>query len=273
MESPIFHLPNVVHEKSSEVKDFDGPLDLILYLLKVNKMEINEIRISLILDQYMEWIRKRQELDLEVASEFMIMAAQLMYIKTRTVLSLDENEDNAEMEELIDSLERKKREDTYLQIKDAASELQERYEIGKNYITKQPEIFPKSETKFITYSSEDLKEAMLSVLTRSERRMPPPLKAFQGIVGKEPYPVSKKSEEIIRKLIRNGITRFKALFRGSRTRSEIVATFLAVLELCKSHRVWLAGTEKDCTIVYTPTKSSGEEGNPDEEQGGEEEWN
>ena len=86
--------------------------------------------------------------------------------------------------------------------------------------------------------------------------MPPPVAAFQGIVGREPYPVSEKAGEIIRRLLRTGVTRFRALFQGNRSRSEVVATFLAVLELCKAHRLRLAGTEEDCTI----TSTQGEQG-------------
>jgi segregation and condensation protein A len=74
---------------------------------------------------------------------------------------------------------------------------------------------------------------------------------FQGIVGREPYPVAEKAGEIIRRLLLGGVTRFRALFRGNRSRSEVVATFLAVLELCKARRLHLAGTEEDCTVTYT----------------------
>ena len=73
--------------------------------------------------------------------------------------------------------------------------------------------------------------------------------AFEGIVGREPYPVSDKAGEILQRLQRFGVTRFHALFHGNRSRSEIVATFLAVLELCKARRLRLAGTEIDCTVT------------------------
>ena len=106
------------------------------------------------------------------------------------------------------------------------------------------------------HDREDLKKAILSVLSRADHQLPPPVAAFQGIVGREPYPVSEKAGEIIRRLLRTGVTRFRALFQGNRSRSEVVATFLAVLELCKAHRLRLAGTEEDCTI----TSTQGEQG-------------
>ena len=80
--------------------------------------------------------------------------------------------------------------------------------------------------------------------------MPPPLRNFSEIVRQEPYPVSSKAGEILDRL-RRGITSFRLLFRGSRSRSEVVATFLAVLELCKARIIYLVGGESDCTI--TPT--------------------
>jgi segregation and condensation protein A len=68
-------------------------------------------------------------------------------------------------------------------------------------------------------------------------------------VGREPYPVPDKAAEIVQRLLRFGVTRFRALFQGNRSRSEVVATFIAVLELCKARRVHLAGTEQDCTVT------------------------
>ena len=74
METPVFKLEKVVHSRSEELQDFEGPLDLILYLLSKNRMAIQEISISLICGQYLQWLERRQELDLEVASEFAAMA-------------------------------------------------------------------------------------------------------------------------------------------------------------------------------------------------------
>ena len=108
------------------------------------------------------------------------------------------------------------------------------------------------------HPKEDLRKAMGDVLARSDNKLPPPVAAFQGIVGREPYPVAEKAAEIIQRLVHLGVTRFRALFRGNRSRSEVVATFIAVLELCKAHRLRLAGTEEDCTV----TCIQGEEAQP-----------
>ena len=104
MDSPVFKLEQVVHNREG-MEDFEGPLDLILFLLSKNKIEIQDIPIALILDQYLAYLEMRQQMDLEVASEFITMAAQLMFIKTRMLLSIEDEEAQSEMDQLIRSLE------------------------------------------------------------------------------------------------------------------------------------------------------------------------
>lgn len=114
MENPVFKLEKVVRSKAEEMQDFEGPLDLILFLLGKNKMEIQDISISLICDQYLEWLAVRQDLDLEVASEFVAMASHLVYIKTRMLLSIEDEEAQSEMDALIQSLEERRRNERYV---------------------------------------------------------------------------------------------------------------------------------------------------------------
>lgn len=251
MESPIYRLEGVVKAKETDMEDFVGPLDLILHLLSKNKMEIKDIQISLILEQYLEWMSQRKELDLEVASEFVTMASHLIYIKTRMLLSIHDEEALSEMEQLIATLEAHQRNENYVRLKEVIPKLDQRYSYGRNYITKGPEPMRKDQTYRYVHEASDLRRAIGEVLSRSDSKLPPPVAAFQGIVGREPYPVADKAGEIIRRLIRFGVTRFRALFRGNKSRSEIVATFLAVLELCKASRLRLAGTEEDCTVTST----------------------
>ena len=105
MENPSFYLEGVVREKN-ELQDFEGPLSLILMLLSKNKIEIRDIKISEILDQYLEYLDQMQKLDLEIASEFVQMASHLLYIKTKTLLT--QEEEVSELEVLIASLEQLK---------------------------------------------------------------------------------------------------------------------------------------------------------------------
>ncbi|NBI66869.1 chromosome segregation protein ScpA [Pseudoflavonifractor sp. 60] len=233
------------------MEDFVGPLDLILHLLSKNKLEIKDIQISLILDQYMEWMNQRRELDLEVASDFVTMASHLVFIKTRMLLSINDEEAMSEMEQLIATLEAHQRNENYLKIKAVVPALDSRYRVGQDYLTKVPEVVQPDKTYRYVHDKKDLLRAITAVLSRSDNKLPPPMAAFQGIVGREPYPVSDKAGEILHRLVQFGVTRFRALFQGSRSRSEVVATFLAVLELCKARRLLLAGTESDCTVTST----------------------
>ena len=257
MEAPIYRLEGVVKAKEEDMEDFVGPLDLILHLLSKNKMEIKDIQISLILDQYLQWIEQRKELDLEVASEFITMASHLIYIKTRMLLSINDEEAISEMEQLIATLEAHQRNENYLKIKEVVPSLDDRYRYGRDFLTKVPESIQPDKTYRYVHDKEDLFRAMTAVLNRVDNKLPPPVSAFQGIVGREPYPVADKAVEIIHRLIQFGVTRFRALFKGNRSRSEVVATFLAVLELCKAHRLRLAGTEEDCTVTCTQTQEDG----------------
>ena len=87
LDSPVYKLESVVHNRTAEeLEDFEGPLDLILFLLSKNKIEIQDIPIALILEQYLAYLEQRREMDLEIASEFITMAAHLMFIKTRMLL-------------------------------------------------------------------------------------------------------------------------------------------------------------------------------------------
>ena len=231
MDSPIYHLAGVVKAREENMEDFVGPLDLILHLLSKNKMEIKDIQISLILDQYLEWMNKRKELDLEVASEFITMASHLIYIKTRMLLSIEDDEAKSEMDALLQSLEERRRSENYVRVKALAQRLAPMGEFGRNIVTRNPE--PVKRGKVFEYSHQpaDLVLAMAEIQNRAERKLPPPRAAFREIVQHEPYPVESKARDILQKLKEGGITRFLLLFRGSRSRSEVVATFLAVLEL------------------------------------------
>ncbi len=250
LDSPVFKLEGVIHTREAEeLEDFEGPLDLILYLLGKNKIEIQDIPIALILDQYLEYLEKRQQMDLEVASEFITMAAHLMYIKTRMLLNLEDEETQSEMDLLIQSLEERRSSETYQKVKAVAEKLGPMGEFGRNIMTKNPE--PVERGRVITYHHQpgDLVRAFQAMSDRNERLAPPSLSSFQEIVRYEPYSVADKAREIIGRLKSGGITRFLLLFRGSRSRSEVVATFLAVLELCRNRVLKLAGGETDCTVT------------------------
>ena len=201
MEQPQYHLQSVVHAKES-LEDFDGPLDVILLLLSKNKIEIQDVSISSILEQYLAWLDERKRMDMEVASEFIAMASHLMYIKTRMLLSEAEKaEAESEMQELIASLQQRQRKDAYEQIKIAVQALALRNDIGLGMFPKTPEPLRRDQTYRYQHDRQDLLDALAAMQDRSQRKLPPPVSNFAGIVGAEPYPVAKKAAEVLRRLI------------------------------------------------------------------------
>ena len=246
MDHPIFKLEKVVQPKTGEtLEDFEGPLDLILFLLNKNKIEIQDIPIALILDQYLAYLEQRKQMYLEVASEF---------VKTRMLLSIEDEEAQSEMDALIQSLAERQRGDAYARIRKLTERMGPMSEFGRSILTRGPE--PMKRGKVYEYDQEpgDLVIAMQEVLDRRGQAETPPLRAFDEIVKREPYPVERKAKELVERLKRNGITRFLLLFRGSRSRSELVATFMAVLELCRNHIIRLAGSAADCTVTCQETE-------------------
>ena len=250
MDDLIFKLERVVQTKGSEpLEDFEGPLDLILFLLSKNKIEIQDIPIALILDQYLAYLEQRKQMDLEVASEFVAMAAHLMYIKTRMLLNLEDEEAQSEMDALIKSLEERQRGDIYARVKVLTARLAPMSEFGRDILTRPPEVMERGKIYEYDQQPGDLIIAMQEVSDRrGQLDAQPDLKPFDEIVRREPYSVETKAQEIFRRLKAGGITRFLLLFRGSRSRSEIVATFMAVLELCRSRIIRLASGVNDCTV-------------------------
>lgn len=254
MDEPRYHLDGVVRSKAENLEDFDGPLDVILLLLSKNKIEIQDIRISSILEQYLAYLDEMKRMDMEIASEFIAMASHLMYIKTKMLLSSVEQEEAlSEMELLIRSLEERQRKVAYEQIKEQIAFLEARNGIGLGLFVKQPEPLPQTAYRY-RHSPEDLVAAMADLGDRLGKPMPGIPSSISHLVAKEPYPVTKKAAELLKRLLARGVMKFKSLFKGSRSRSEIVATFLAVLELCRLHSVQIGSKENgETTVTYLET--------------------
>ena len=235
-----YRLEGIVRTKSELMEDFEGPLDVIFLLLSKNKIEIQDVSITAILEQYLAYLEEMKRLDIELASEFITMASHLMLIKTKMLLSTAEAmEAETELDILRQSLIERQRHEAMDQIRMAISALEPMNEVGRNLFTKAPEPLRRDTTYRYQHDVMDMLWALDEITERNQRRLPPPTVNFKGIVGKEPYPVTKKAGEVLRKLVLRGMERLKNLFRGNRSRSEVVATFLAVLELCRTRSVSL----------------------------------
>ena len=158
------------------------------------------------------------------------------------------------MELLIQSLQERQRADAIDKIRTAAAFLEGRNELGLGLFTKGPEPFERDRTYRYRHESMDLLRAFETLSERSKKLLPPPKASFEGIVGREPYPVGKKTAELLKKLLLRGVSALRRLFKGCRSRSEIVATFLAVLELCRNNAVELeeAGGETSLRLIRVP---------------------
>jgi len=241
MVEPKYHLEGIVRTRSELMEDFEGPLDVIFLLLSKNKIEIQDVSITAILEQYLAYLEEMKRPNIELASEFITMASHLMLIKTKMLLSTAEAiEAESELDLLRQSLIERQRHDAMDQIRMAITALEPRNDVGRCLFVKPPEPLKKDNTYRYQHSPDDMLRALDEISERSQRRLPPPTVNFKGIVGKEPYPVTKKAGELVRKLVLRGVQKLKNLFNGSRSRSEIVATFLAILELCKTNTVSLA---------------------------------
>ena len=240
MGEPQYRLEGIVHTRSEEMDDFEGPLDVIFLLLSKNKIEIQDVSITAILEQYLAYLDEMKRLDMEIASEFITMASHLMLIKTKMLLSAAEQQEaEDELDLLRQGLVERRRKEALDQIRKAVVVMEPRNDIGRSIFTKEPEPLRKDKTYRYQHAVADLLRALDTITERSQRQLPPPTMNFTGIVGKEPYPVTRKSGEVLRQLVLRGVERLKNLFRGNKSRSEIVATFLAILELCKTNAVTL----------------------------------
>ncbi len=248
---PTYHLEGVIQTKE-EMADFEGPLNLILMLLSKNRIEIRDIQISLILEQYLAYLDEMKAMDLEIASEFVQMASHLLYIKTKMLLTGDE-EEVSELELLMASLEQLRAKDVYSNIRELTPELLKASEKGALIHTKQPE--PLRGLKDYRYSHEswELLKAMSNVLGRG--------KTAADTEGENPfrrrivpkrivYNVREKSREIIERLRAHGKATLSTLYAESHSRSEVVATFVSILELCSLGHVRMTRDETDIVIEF-----------------------
>ena len=247
MENPTFHLEGVVKSRD-DVQDFEGPLSLILMLLSKNKIEISDISISDNLDQYLAYLDEMQRMDLEVASEFVQMAAYLLYIKTRTLLAAEE--EVTELEQLMSSLEQLKAKDAHEAVKTVLPALSELSAQGMLLWTRPQEpVAPAAKVYDYRHEGADLLRALYTVFSRSDAKLPGPPELRALAPKRIVYGVRDKSREIIR-ILSEGPTTLRALYEAGHSRSEVVATFLSVLELCSMGSVLISEEEGEQLLTF-----------------------
>lgn len=229
-----------MEQLSFKLDAFEGPLDLLLMLIKKNKVSIYDIPIATILDQYLEIMRSMEEMDLEVSSEFLVLAATLLQIKSRMLLPKDEEEDEEDPRtELVRRLLE------YQQIKESIEffRQQENWDAGLFFKLPDPIERPPAELNYSKMTLENLFDAYKVSFAKLERKLPPPKRSFSGIVGHEKVSIKERVRKIWNNLVSKTKMLFKDIFKEVKTKPEAVASFLAVLEMIRLNKIMIEDTE------------------------------
>ena len=219
---------------------FEGPLDLLLHLISKHKVSINDVVITDLIDQYIEYIRAMQLENMEVASEFLEMAARLVYIKTVSLLPVYEDAQKLQ-EELRGELSE------YADCQLMAGKLA-KIANGFDFLETPPEKIEADMTYTRVHAPEELLKAYISAIGKSMRKLPPPVEAFTKIVAAKIVSVGSRVTVILSKLRLGEKRSFEHFFEESASRSEMVATFLAILSLVKSKQIYIDGEMTNATI-------------------------
>lgn len=226
---------------SYKLEVFEGPMDLLLHLISKHKLNIYDIPIVTLVEQYIDYVRRMQEEDLYVASDFLEMAARLVYLKSVSLLPV-----YTEAQELKEELQGELIE--YRDMKLMAEKLSENTD-GFNSFVREQEKIDIDQTYKRLHDPQELFAAYVSAAGRKMRQMPPPIEAFREIVVKKVVSVGSRISKIFSKFSKRGNkTKFNTLFDDAQSRSEIVATFLALLELTKSKKLKVLGDGDETQI-------------------------
>ncbi len=238
---------------------FDGPLDLLLYLIKREDMDIQDIRISVITEEYLKMIEMMKDLNLEMAGEFLVMASTLMLIKAKSLLPQEEvpleDEGPDPRAELIAKLLE------YQKFKEAAKVLAERQQQYKDvYYRNSPPAFSEEDYS-LDATLFDLLAAFRTVLSKAPQEV-------KEILYEE-IPMEQKMREILDLLESKEPLQFLEIFESSRSRREVIITFLAMLELIRLKQIHAKQTEifgeirvyrlKEGSVTLNSEASSGEQ--------------
>lgn len=212
-----------------KIDQFEGPLDLLLTLISKHKMNILDIEIITIINQYLEIINAAQAQDLDIASDFIDMAARLVYLKSVYLLPKDEEGEKLKAELQGQLIE-------YSQAKLAAENLR-RIFIGDSLFVRGPQQVEEDWTYDIIHPVSDLVKAYEVLDDKSIRRAPPKKEKFEPIVSAPIVSVQTKIFSVLKNLMKNKIQSLQSAFDKTKSKSDAIATFMAILELIRAHRI------------------------------------
>lgn len=217
-----------------KLENFEGPLDLLVHLIDKNKMDIYDINLSEITDQYIEYINEMEKMNLEVTSEFLVMASTLLYLKSKNLLPNQENDEQELTEE-----ELLQRIIDYKKYKEITKMLKEMYQNSNTVIFKTPEQIELPKQKLEKeYKKEIIAEMYADIIERSAERLNKNAKNIEKLAITETYTVADKVKVMFKELLHNKKFVFNRLFPSKKcSRPEIVTAFSGLLELSRRNKV------------------------------------
>lgn len=217
-----------------KIENFEGPLDLLCHLIDKNKMNINDIRLSEITDQYIEYINKMEEMNLEVTSEFLIMASTLIYLKSKSLLpKQNEEEEEISEEELL------RRIIEYKKYKEITKTLRAMYEKNATRLYKLPDQIQLPKQKLEReYDKSTIVEAYENIVKINTEKVNENASNIEKIAITDKYTVASKVKEILKELVNRPKFIFNALFSLNKCeKEEVVTAFSGLLELSRRNKV------------------------------------
>ncbi len=217
-----------------KIDNFEGPLDLLIYLIEKNKMSIYDIQLLEITEQYIDYLNKMEELNLEIASEFLVMASSLLYLKSKRLLpKQEEEEEELTEEELI------RRIIEYKKYKEISKQLKDNYCLYAKRITKPQEEIPLPKRKLQdTYHENIIPQIYQELLERTSHRLNQNAKNIEKIALVENYTVASKVKEMIKVLVKQKKFVFNKLFSiKQKDKQEVITAFSGLLELSRKNKV------------------------------------
>ena len=217
-----------------KLENFEGPLDLLCTLIEKNKMNIYDIKIDKIADQYIEYIKAQEELNLEIASEFLVMASTLLYLKSKHLLpNKEEAEDEITEEELI------RRIVEYKKYKDIIIKLRQNFDLFSNRIYKFAEEIPLPKQNIEEkYEIDVIPEAYANLIAKNQEKININAKNIEKIAISENYTIASKIKDMFKELIKNKKFVFNKLFSiREHNKNEVVTAFSGLLELSRRDKV------------------------------------
>ena len=223
-----------MEQYSIKIENFEGPLDLLMHLIEKNKMDILDIKIAVITDQYLEYLKKMKEMNLEVTSEFIVMASRLIFLKSKSLLPQadlqDEEEDEFDLVKLLVE---------YKKYKECTFGLRERLDVYSKRFYRFPSTVNLPKVKLTQeFSKDEIPKVYSDFLNKEKAKKNLQADNIKKLAVSEKYTVQMKIREIIRVLLKKPKFVFNKLFSVKKQeKAEVVTAFLSLLELSKMSRI------------------------------------